>query len=318
MAKLFFFKYKKMSKDYEDKYYQDYCDDYEFLKDYGEIDPLLCIFDIPTDNLSFEISNKSNMISEKESNQIILPQEPHKSQEKVNNPNLIVKKSTNSTNFQEKENLNEKMDKKEEKEEQQKTKTFLSKKAISFNDNTNISTNSNDNKFKDANIRIKCNKYLLKAILDFINIKIKELYNNNIGKGILIKQLQTLQKSESNIKFNQELLYKTIKDIFSDNIYGKITAFPKDYNKKLIENLLNEKDCIIQDYFKTLFSLTFIQCLEHYRGTKFYNELNGMRLLEEDESIKKDDEELYEYYKYYFNNYESIINNKRSRKSRKN
>ena len=94
------------------------------------------------------------------------------------------------------------------------------------------------------------------------------------------------------------------------------TSFPKDYNKKLIENLLNEKDVIIKDYVNNLFNLTFIQCLEHYRGTKFYDELNGMRLFEEEESNKLD-EEFYNHLKYYLDNYEIIINNKKSRKSRK-
>ena len=120
----------------------------------------------------------------------------------------------------------------------------------------------------------------------------------------------------STIKYNKELLNRTIKDIFSDNIYGKITSLPNDYNKKFIQNLLNEKDVIIKDYFNNLCNLTFIQCLEHYRGTKFYDELNGMRLFEEEESNKLD-QDLYHHLKYYFDNYEIIINNKKSRKSRK-
>ena len=221
-----------------------------------------------------------------------------------------MKKPNELTILPEKENLNEKIDKK------QKTKTFLSNKTKSLNENnnTNIYTIKSDNKFKDACIRITCNNKVLKNTLDLINNKIKEIYNNIIGKGILLKQLKPLQKLESNIKYNKELLNKTLKDIFSDNIYGKITSFPKDYNKKLIKNLLNEKDIAKKEYFNKLFDMKFIQCLEHYRGTHFYNELNGMRLFKDESN--QIDEDFYEHLNYYFNNYEEIINNKKSRKSR--
>ena len=304
-----------MSKDFEDKFYQEYPDDYD-LSLYGVYDPHLSMFDITTennlkgenDNISLDIPNKPITFSEKENSHITIPQEQEMSEDKENKrsiPNLTEQKIVQEIPI-----LNQNM------EEKQKTKekTFLSNKTKSLSENAN--TNTNDNKFKDATLRIKCNNILLKNILYFINNKIKEFYNNNIGKGILKKQFQPLQKLESNIKFNQELLNRKLKDIFSDNIYGKITSYPKDYNKKLVEILLNEKNFIIQNYFKNLFSFTFVQCLEHYRGTHFYNELNGMRLFEEEESIKKE-YELFENLKYYFINYEIIINNKRSRKSRK-
>ena len=306
-----------MSKDFDDKFYQEYPEDYD-LPLYGIYDPHLSIFDIPTENykidnenISIDISNKP-IFPEKIYNQNATLQEQKISLEKENKkntPNLNEQKIFLETNLN------------ENKEEKQKTKekTFLSnktKKSSSEKENEIDNENTNENKFKDATLRIKCNNILLKVLLNFINNKIKELYNNNIGKGILKKQFHPLKKLESNIRFNQALLNRTLKDIFSDNIYGKITTYPKDYNKRLIEILLNEKNCIIQDYFKKLFSLTFVQCVEHYRGTKFYDELNGMRLFEEEESIKKDIE-LYENINYYFKNYEIIINNKRSRKSRR-
>ena len=175
------------------------------------------------------------------------------------------------------------------------------------------------NKYKDINIIRKCKHLLLEKVLIFINSKIKKFYNNNIRKGIFIKQFKPLnqkQKSESNIKFNQDFLNKTIKDIFSNDICGKYTNFPKDHNQKLMKDLLNENDLNIKDYFTNLFNLTFFQCLEHYRGTKFYNELNGIQLFEE-EINNYTDIEYIEILKYYFKNYENIVNNKKSRKSKK-
>ena len=68
----------------------------------------------------------------------------------------------------------------------------------------NKKENKNNNKFKDINIRRKYKHILLFAILNFINDRIKEFYNNDIGKGVFTKQLQSLNKtqtSEQNIKF---------------------------------------------------------------------------------------------------------------------
>ena len=62
-------------------------------------------------------------------------------------------------------------------------------------------------------------------LLDFINNKIKEIYNNNIGSKKYIKQLLIMnqkQKCNSTSKFNKNLIIKLIneedakkKDIFS-------------------------------------------------------------------------------------------------------
>ena len=311
---------------YEDKYYHNYFDEIiednneqDFYKNYDNFPGLIeipTIFDFQNnmeiwqkENISFSISNKLVQASEKEHKEITIPLQSKISNEKDNDSNINLKKPNEST-FLEKENLNEKI------KQKQNVKTFLSNKtkSLSENNNTNIYTNKNDNTFKDAFIRMACNNKVLKNTLELINNKIKELYNNIIGKGILLKQLKPLQKLESNIKYNKELLNKTLKDIFSDNIYGKITSFPKDYNKKLIKNLLNEKDIAKKEYFNKLFDMKFIQCLEHYRGTHFYNELNGMRLFKDESN--QIDEDFYEHLNYYFNNYEEIINNKKSRKSR--
>ena len=179
---------------------------------------------------------------------------------------------------------------------------------------------NNNTRFNDNNIIRKCKKILLMNILYFINERIKEFYNNNIGHGTFQKKLQKLNKnqtSESNVKLNQELLNKTIKDIFSDDIFGRINNLPKDHNKKLIQNLLNEKDLKIRDYFTKLFNLTFKQCLQHFIGQQTYNELKGMKLFVEEKNKYKDDKEYAELLECYFKNYEKRINNKKTRKPRK-
>ena len=176
-------------------------------------------------------------------------------------------------------------------------------------------------KYDEDNIRRKCKHFILDSVFNHINIMIRKLYNNKIGQGIFKKQLQTLnqkQKSESNIKFNQEFLYKTIGEIFSDKISGRITNFPPDYNKFLIQSLLNEKDEAKKKYFNNLFSLTFLECLEHFRGSKNITILNGMHKLNDILEEYKEEPDYASNLEYYLNNYEIIINNKKSRKKRKN
>ena len=144
------------------------------------------------------------------------------------------------------------------------------------------------------------------------------LYNGNIGKGILTKQLKKLNQklSNSNIKFNKEFLFKSIRDIFSDKISSRITNCPPEHNKIIIQSLLNEKDINKKNYFNNLFSLTFFQCLEHFRGTNSYPELKEMNTLK-NELKKYSNIDYVSNLDYYFHNYEIIINKKKSRKSRK-
>ena len=174
-------------------------------------------------------------------------------------------------------------------------------------------------KYDDDYMRRRCKHIVLDNLNEFINKQIRIAFNNNIGKGICIKQLQNLnqkQKSEPNIEFNKRFLNKTIKEIFSEKISGRFTNFPPNHNFNLINQLLKDDNPNIKAYFSNLFSLTFIQCLGHFRGTEFHNELIGMKVLK-DECELIDDEDYVKNLEYYFNNYEMIINNKKSRKSKK-
>ena len=198
---------------------------------------------------------------------------------------------------------------------------------IYFEDQPNINMEEEETtekgkhtKFSDDNIRRKCKHIILDTFLHYVNLIIRKFYNNNIGKGILEKQLKSLnqkQKSESNITFNQEFLEKTMAEIFSENISGRITNFPPDHNKKLILSLLNEEDPRKRIFFNKLFSLTFLQCLDHFREKKIYPVLNGMTTLSKKLLNYADDKDYYSNIEYYFLNYEGIILKKKPRKKRR-
>ena len=249
------------------------------------------------------------------------PKIEHKSDKYIDKDNDDEFKPENFMKIIDKETQKESNDN-EEKEEN----IFLNKKSKSSNNSNNskISKASNakkrrHTKFSDDNMRRKCKHMVLDSLFNFINNKIYELYNGKIGKGIRIKQLQKLnqkQKSQSNIQFNKEFLQKPIREIFSDKLSGRITSFCPEHNKELIEMLLNERDVVRKTYFNNLFSLTFLQCLEHFRGSKKYCELNGMNDMKM-ELRGYDDEDYAQSLEYYLNNYEKIINNKNPRKSKK-
>ena len=176
------------------------------------------------------------------------------------------------------------------------------------------------NKFSDDNLRRKIKHIILSNIMDFINEKIYIMYNGNIGQGINTKKLLTLnhiQKSNVIVQYNKEFLNKTLGDIFSENISTRFTNFPKEHNKNLIENLKSELDESKRNYFNKLFNLTFLQGLKHFRESETINELIGLKKF--NELIKKFefDEDYTKCLDYYIHNFETIINNKKSRNKKK-
>ena len=183
------------------------------------------------------------------------------------------------------------------------------------------------NKYSDDNLRMKCKYLVLKHLRNFLNDKIRVIYNGNIGKGLFEKQLKIINQSQTRngtVNFNKNFLNAKIKDIFSINITKKYNYFPLSHNKKLINELLNERDENKREYFNKLFNLEFIECLWYFSGEKHIDILEGLKCFVDikDEISKKyennaDGEKYYQAIKYYLNNYEKIILNKKARKPRK-
>ena len=181
------------------------------------------------------------------------------------------------------------------------------------------------NKYTDDNIRRKCKHLVLKNFFEFINIKISKIYNGDIGNGVYKKELQTInqsQISDATINFNKNFVNKKLGDIFSADISGRFTNIPSEFNKILINKLMNEEDINKKIYFNKVFNITFIECMKHFIGQSLIKELEGMKCFNEikDNLLEKyidDGNEYISSLEYYLNNYEEIINNKKSRKPRK-
>jgi hypothetical protein len=174
-------------------------------------------------------------------------------------------------------------------------------------------------KFSYDNLKRKCKHLVIENAMIFLNKKIKEAYNGNIGEGLVKKELVKLnqsQKKNSSAEFNKSFIHKTLKDILSQKITKKIKYLKEDHNKKVIEKILEEK----KDEFASLFNITFIDCLDHFIGKKQINELNGLTLFSELkeqilEEYKDDGESYYENLEIFLKEFEKRINNAKSKKN---
>ena len=186
------------------------------------------------------------------------------------------------------------------------------------NDNNNINNSIVHDKFTDDNMKKKCKNIVLRCILEFINNKIKKLYNNDIGHGNYEKNLKTLgEKSTMTTTADSysDFMKKKLKDIFSEKISTKYSNFSPEHNKMIIESLIKEKDDSKKSYFGELFNLTFEDCLKNFRGDTDLDVLKGFKNLDfvKEELVKKSEEngeEYSKYFAYYIKNYEKLINKK--------
>jgi len=240
--------------------------------------------------------------------------------------NLIYGLSTNAT-------LNENENKKNKDELNQligdeayfnnqikKDKNEKRKKSLLGRKRKGDSEKSSHSKYFDDNLRNKCKNLVLDSAFKLSNEKIEEKYNGNIGHGIFVKQLLIInqkQKKDSSIQNSKDFMIKTLGEIFSVDISSRYTAYNPDHNNLLIKKLTNEEDEDKKNYFKKLFSITFIDCLKHFRGTQKIEELKGMKGFNDIKSKYEDDTDYLKSLEYYIMNYEEILNKKRARTSNK-
>ena len=157
--------------------------------------------------------------------------------------------------------------------------------------------------------------------MDFINQKIKDIYNGKIGDSIFKKELLTLNKTQiynTNVNFNKNFLSKTLGEIFSDDISTKFTCYRPDHNKLLIISLKNEEDQNKKNYFTKLFNITYLQCIYHIIGYQKIDELSGLICISQLKEEMSEEKEYIQCIEYFLNNYEKITKNKRSRQRKKN
>jgi len=179
------------------------------------------------------------------------------------------------------------------------------------------------NKYSSDNLFHRFKYYFLKTLKEFVNEKIYEIYSGDIGAGISTKKLLNINNSQLNnctVKFNLELLNKTVGDIFSSKLNKKYNIYKLNHNINIINKLKNEKDEEKMEKINKLLNASFIDCLNHLRGSKFYDELKGLENKYNyiiSELIKKGETEEYlELFKDVIYNYERYLYQKRCRKKK--
>ena len=257
---------------------------------------------------NFSIFNINNLITTQ--NQKINEIEKEESTMPIEKNTFFINQLNKEDKNEQKEKLKNGIDSIDNKIE---NKEMLNKKRKANNKNEHQSQFASDNIIKKIRIMI------LNAIIKFINEKLKIFFNNDIGKGICIKQLLPINRtilSHSSVEYDKEFLNKKLKEILSP-ISNKYTNALNTKNKDLIQDLINLEDK--GKYFQELFDLSFLDCLKHISGTKYSDLLNDLpnidNILIQDK--KNINEKEINNYKYIINNYELIIEHKKARNKKK-
>ena len=147
--------------------------------------------------------------------------------------------------------------------------------------------------------------YLDNLIMCFKSKFIKCIYfflNKKIGDFKYSKYSLFMISRDVYIHFNRALLNKKIGEIMTFDISHKyFRDTPLDHNRKCIEKLCNETNDDAKKIFNALFNRTFLEYLEHMRGTKKIVELNGFEdyyyqiIKELKEQNEKDDAFLHQF-----------------------
>ena len=106
----------------------------------------------------------------------------------------------------------------------------------------NLNKKGKHDKYQKDNIIRRFKVHLMKNIYHYINSSFNINNRNKKSKNInMIKKIQSDNIKELSKNKNIAWLNSTIKNIFSQKISSKVSTFPSDYNKKLINKIYEEK-----------------------------------------------------------------------------
>jgi hypothetical protein len=173
--------------------------------------------------------------------------------------------------------------------------------------------------YSNDNLLRRAKTILFDSLLKYDNYIISKVYNDHIGNGVNIKKLLKINHSQIkniNANYNRDLIKTSQGKIFSENISKRHTYYPEDHNKRLINKLLNENDDDKRKIFVNLFSKTLKECIQHITGQKI-EELKGLeRFYENEINELEEGDEFKKEIKKFIDNYETIINKKKPRKTK--
>ena len=195
--------------------------------------------------------------------------------------------------------------------------------------NNNNNGEKKHTKYAFDNIASKIRTSLFKGILVVLNKSLEDdqyiTREEKVFTSQSVGRIETRMRDKSFYKINiseygyrvqgnLDLLKMPLRQILYQDCSEKYKNYQNN-NKKLLNEISNNNT-----FNKTnkILDMTFLQCLEHYRGSKKYDVLDGLqneykRLLKEFE--RKGEEKAYiEQFKSYLNNYEKNFQSKKSYK----
>ena len=205
-----------------------------------------------------------------------------------------------------------------------------------------VHTNANHNKYSSDNIIKAIRAKLNECIINFINKIINYVYSNNKEKLIKIiggfnnnqknkaksKYIEVIKKldyktfvNKTNKKYNLELLNQTIKEYLSKNISKKYKNFNQEYNKIIIERLLQdeENNLIFNFIFNKIKIEDWLDIFVRKKELELHDDINDLKDYQIDmikENLVRIDEidtnglyEMYENDKLYFHCFMLLIYN---------
>ena len=228
-------------------------------------------------------------------------------------------KTSNNTQKKSKDNAKIFSITKEKKEKTNETPEFLGKKRQSEN-HTKFAFDNLVRKIKSklfGGILIILNKSLEKETKQISREEKKEK-KGEVKTECFLKPDQKIIL-QTNVKENLELLDSKLRDVFSEKVSTKVMNYSKEfqlyYNKNFIEKIKNDEK---RKKTNDILDMTFFQCMEHFRGTKKYEALNGLEK-EYDNVIKEIsvDPDYMESFIEQLKNFEVMYRNKKPRNSKK-
>ena len=117
---------------------------------------------------------------------------------------------------------------------------------------------------------------------------------------------------------NLELLQKTLREIFSNNLCKKNQSYGLEYNKVLL-NKIRENSKRVKT--NEILDMTFLQSLEHFRKSKYYKELGGLEKeydkMIDDMTLNEKEEDYIPCFIESLNKYEQLFKQKRPKIKKK-
>lgn len=142
----------------------------------------------------------------------------------------------------------------------------------------------------DNNCIVKIKTYVIEAVREFINKKIKEEYDK---KHKFIGEFKKISpKNYTNNSADHLFVNKTIREIFSLNVSEKYSTFGEDYNRNLIKKLVEGKANGVLKYL----GKTFIEFVEHFSGVNVNEDFEGLKTINDFKTEKVgNDADYFEY-----------------------